>query len=498
MTEPLVLAVDQGTTNTKAVVVGPDGSVRATASVRIGIEFPRPGWAQSDALEIWNSVRVVIAECLHQVPARSVVAMGVSNQRETVVAWDRHTGTPVGPAVSWQCGRGAPRCAELRRAGHDDLVRARTGLTLDPMFAATKMAWLLDADQRHPDALTGEICLGTIDSWLIWNLTGGHCFATDLTNASRTLLLDIDRGEWADELLEIFRIPRHALPTIRPSISYFGTALLGSEEGGTVEVPVWGVAGDSHAALVGHRALRPGTAKASFGTGTSVMATIESADRTAALSTTIAWSQQADIKVEMVYAIEGNIYSTGSALEWTATLLGLDCDVDRLEQLARSCETAGGVCFVPALSGLGAPHWDPAARGLITGLTRGTGAAELSRATFEAVAHQVADVLDSMRQSGRVVEQLRVDGGAIRGDLLATLVADTCGIPIVRCDEPNVAALGAALLAGVGAGLWPDLESTAALGYPTTLFEPRLSATQRLEDRSWWAEAVRRTASPAS
>jgi glycerol kinase len=498
MTEPLVLAVDQGTTNTKAVVVGPDGGVRASASVRIGIEFPRPGWAQSDAREIWDSVRVVIDECLREVQASSVVAMGISNQRESVVAWDRQSGTPIGPAVSWQCGRGAPRCAELRQAGHDDLVRARTGLTLDPMFAASKMAWLLDADARRRESVAGEICLGTIDSWLVWNLTGGRCFATDLTNASRTLLLDLDRGDWADELLGIFGVPREALPTIRPSISPFGTALLGSKEAGTVEVPVWGVAGDSHAALVGHRALRPGAAKASFGTGTSVMAPIETAVRSAALSTTIAWSRQADMQAEVVYAIEGNIYATGSALEWTATLLGLDCDIARLEQLARSCETSGGVCFVPALSGLGAPYWDPAARGLITGLTRAAGPAQLSRAAFEAVAHQVADVVDSMRQFGLAIEQLHVDGGAIRSDLLATLVADTCALPIVRCDEPNIAAVGAALLAGVGAGLWPDLESTAALGCPTTRVEPRCPETERLEDRSRWAAAVRRTVGPAS
>jgi glycerol kinase len=458
MTEPLVLAIDQGTTNTKAVVVGLDGSVRASASVRVGIEFPHPGWAQSDGVEIWESVRAVMSECLDQVAASSVVAIGIANQRESVVAWDRHSGTPVGPVVSWQCGRGASRCAELVQAGHAELVQARTGLMLDPMFSATKMAWLLDADARHRDAAAaGEICLGTIDSWLLWNLTGGHRFATDLTNASRTLLVDLDRGEWDDELLDIFDIPRRALPAIRPSISPFGTARLEHGEDGIVEAPVWGVAGDSHAALVGHRALRPGSAKASFGTGTSVMAPIESAHRTAALSTTVAWSQQTRGHAEVVYAIEGNIYATGSALEWTATLLGLDRHFDRLEQLARSCETSGGVCFVPALSGLGAPYWDPGARGLITGLTRGAGAAEQSRATFEAVAHQVADVLDSMQQLGLSIEQLDVDGGAIRSDLLATLVADMCGLPIVRSDEPNLAAVGAAFLAGVGAGLWADL-----------------------------------------
>ena len=258
-------------------------------------------------------------------------------------------------------------------------------------------------------------------------------------------------------------------------------------------MPIWGVAGDSHAALVGHRALRPGAVKASFGTGTSVMAPVDVPTRAKELSATIAWSRMAESELEMIYAVEGNIYATGSALEWTAALLGLGGDVSRVESLARSCATSGGVSFVPALSGLGAPYWDAGARGLITGLTRGAGPAEVSRATFEAVAHQVTDVLDCMRGLGLDLETVHADGGAIRGDLLASLVADISGIPIVRCDEHEVAALGAALLAGVGAGVWKSLESTTALERPTTRFEPRLAEPARRDARRQWAEAIRRT-----
>ena len=311
-----------------------------------------------------------MADCLREVTAGSLVAIGISNQRESVVGWERATGALLGPVVSWQCGRSAPRCAELRAAGYDGVVRSLTGLAIDPMFAATKMAWLLDAvDDGRARAADGEICLGTVDSWLIWKLTHGEVFATDFTNASRTLLLDLDRGEWSAELLDIFGVPRSALPALQGSISSFGMARLDLAGTDTLDVPIWGVAGDSHAALVGHHALSPGAVKASFGTGTSVMAPHDASVRSPALSTTVAWSRATPDGPQLEYALEGNIYATGSALEWTATLVGLDGDVGRLDALARTTETTSDVCFVPALSGLGAPHWDATARGLVTGLT---------------------------------------------------------------------------------------------------------------------------------
>jgi glycerol kinase len=489
VTEPLVLAIDQGTTNTKAVVIGMDGAVRASSSVRVGIEFPVPGWVQSDAHDIWHSVLKVTAECLDHVPAGSVQSIGISNQRESVVAWDRTNGSPLGPVISWQCGRTASRCAELSEAGYGEMVRARTGLVLGPMFSASKMAWLLEAiEDGAQRAADGEICLGTIDSWLIWNFSGGESFVTDHTNASRTLLLDLTSREWADELLEVFGIPRHCLPSVQPSISSFGVARL---SGG---VPIGGVAGDSHAALVGHRALVPGVVKATFGTGTSVMAPVESLSRAPQLSSTIAWSQRGMAGDETTYALEGNIYATGAALEWTAALLGLAGDVGALGELARSCASSSGVCFVPALSGLGAPYWEASARGLMSGLTHGAGPPEVSRAAFEAVAHQVVDVLDCLHGAlGSSFGQICADGGAIRSDLLASIVADISGVAVLRNDEREVAALGAALLAGVSAGMWPDLQSTEKLPLGCTTFEPRISGVERRHLRQQWADAMHRT-----
>jgi glycerol kinase len=494
VSSPLVLAIDQGTTNTKAMVVASDGDVRAWSSRRVGIEFPRPGWVQADANEIWATVQDVTADCLRQIPADTVQTVGLSNQRESVVAWDRATGAPLGPVISWQCGRTAAICAELRDDGHAELVSDRTGLVLDPMFSASKMAWLLDEiDRGRQRADGGEICLGTIDSWLIWNLSGGQRFLTDHTNASRTLLFDLTRLDWDDELLDLFGIPRCALPDIRASISPFACTTL---HGG---LPLDGVAGDSHAALVGHHVLAPGAVKATFGTGTSVMAPVPALTRSSRLSSTIAWSRRGDDGDQPTYALEGNVYATGAALEWTAALLGLGDDVGALDKLAGSCPSSAGVSFVPALSGLGAPHWAPHARGLISGLTRAAGPPEVARAAFEAVAHQLVDVLECMETAlGVQVAAVHVDGGAIRSDLLAALVADLSGTHVIRNDGQDVAALGAALLAGVGAGVWSDLQATTELPTPTTPFQPRLQDAARREQRDVWRETIRRAVVPGT
>jgi glycerol kinase len=492
---PLVLAIDQGTTNTKALVVRADGRVLTIHSERVGIEFPRPGWAQSDAGDIWTGVERVVRRCLDDLTSGIVVAIGVANQRESVVAWDRVTGEPVGPLVSWQCVRGADLSARLASRVTRELVRARTGLALDPMFSASKMRWLLDQIPDGPArAASGAVCLGTVDSWLLWNLSGG-VFATDLTNASRTMLFDIDTLDWSPELLHLFGVPRAALAEIRPSAAMFGPCTIHHPRL-SPDAIVGSLIGDSHAALVGHGAFSPGSVKASFGTGTSVMAPVERVLRSEGLSSTIAWSAAGSSVGErlVVSAVEGNIYATGAALEWVALLLGLDGDVGRLDALARTCDNAGGVSFVPAFAGLGAPHWDPEARGTITGLTRHSGPAEMARAAFEAVGHQVTDVVEEVERAlGRRVGALHVDGGAMRSDLLAGIVADLAGVPLLRSEEPELAAVGAARLAGLAAGVWAGIDALRALPSPVVHIDPTMSDRARDHARSTWRSAVDRT-----
>jgi glycerol kinase len=524
VTEQFVLAIDQGTTNTKALVLGADGQVYARHAQRVGLAFPRPGWAQSDPQEIWHSVRQVMDAALDGLPSRSVVAMGLSNQRESVVAWDRSTGEPLGPVVSWQDNRGADLCAQLQSPSTTTLVAARTGLALDPMFSAAKMRWLLDSiPEGHARAIDGALCMGTVDSWLLWNLTGGRSFATDLTNASRTLLCDLETGEWSADLLELFGIPAAALAEIRPSLDDFGACTTGHGAFASDAV-VGAMLGDSHAALVGHGALYPGTIKASFGTGTSVMAVVDAIIRSPKLSSTVGWSRRvpdlptsststpgapaapavlAHVKVEtgptpafiarreVHYAIEGNIYATGSALEWTANLLGLHGDVGKLEQLAELSDNSGGVAFVPALAGLGAPYWNPRALGTISGLTRHAGPPEIARAAFEAVGHQVADVVDAIEDLlGQRPTTLYADGGAIRSPLVAQAVADLAEVSVLRADEPEVAALGAARLAAVQANLWQDLTSAPNI---TEAIHPRLDRAVVRGERTRWSTAIAQT-----
>jgi glycerol kinase len=474
----VVLSIDQGTTNTKVLALDAEGRVVHRSSVPTDMCFPRPGWAESDAIAIWRSTVSAIERCLAGIGQREVSAVGISCQRETAVGWERSTGTPIGPAVSWQCLRSAPLCERLRRDGAGERVRRLSGLDLSPMFAAGKMAWLLE---QIPDGVArardGEICLGTIDSWLLWNLTGGQRHATDFTNASRTQLLDLQALRWSDDLLSIFSIPAAALPELSPSAAQFG---IGTLPGG-VDAPVCAMTGDSHASLVGHGVLAPGSVKATFGTGTSVLAPIRPGQRSATLSETIGWSRSTADGDEVVRALEGNIYATGAALDLAATLIGVDGDIARLHELAAADGGAArGVYFVPAFSGLGAPHWDADAAGLLVGLTRSTGRADIARAAFEAVAFQVGDVLDALpeRPTDGV---LHVDGGAMRSDLL-----------VERPEEPDLSAVGAAHLAGHQIGLWPDLDALSPLRSTVATFEPA-------PDRDWdacrggWVDAVRRS-----
>lgn len=497
MTTDLILAIDQGTTNTKAILVTATGTVAAEASVRVPLTFPRPGWAETDGKELWRTVETAVAECLARVASPSIAAVAVANQRESVLAWDRRTGEPLGPCISWQCRRTAAFCDELREHGHEAWLRERTGLGVDPLFSASKARWLLEhienADAR---ARRGELCVGTVDSWVLWNLTGGDVFATDLTNASRTQLLDLEGLRWDEELLDFFGIPPAALPRLRGSSAHYGvTRGPGPIPSG---IPVAAVVGDSHAALFGHGAPAPGAVKATYGTGTSVMTPLEQPIRADGLSTTIAWSletRDGASDIAAVYALEGNITATGAALEWLASILGLDGREGEVERLAASTDDTGGVYLVPAFAGLGAPHWDAEARGIISGLTRGTTRAHLARATFEAIAYQVRDVIDVLRAAVPTsLSTLFADGGAMRSDLLAQTQADVLRLPVLRTQSGNLAALGAAYLAGLAVGLWDSLDDVRRLPRAFDRFEPGVAADAKEGGYRGWRVALQRAA----
>ncbi|MCS7314365.1 MAG: glycerol kinase GlpK [Bryobacterales bacterium] len=490
MPERFILAVDQGTTNTKAVLVDRQGRVIARASRSVPIRFPQPGWVEQDAEELWLSVVETIEECLEQAPPGSApAAIGISNQRESVVLWERRTGIPVGPCVTWQCRRSAPICEELRSRALDSLVRERTGLALDPLFSAGKIRWLLDnvwEGQRRAEA--GELCAGTVDSWLLWKLTGGAAHACDASNGSRTQLLDVRSGVWDEQLLELFGVPRALLPEVLPSSGVAGESVkLGRLPAG---VPVGALIGDSHAALFGHAAFGPGAVKATYGTGTSLMTLTERPVFSAGgLSTTIAWR----IGTVVAHALEGNILVTGSAVQWLGEFLGLADPAHDVAGLAERAEPAEGLYVVPAFVGLGAPHWDAQARGLICGLTRGTTAAQVARATLEAIAYQVRDVFEVMEmEAGQSLPELMTDGGASRNDSLMQFQADVLGRPVVRNLSTDLSAVGAAWLAGLAVGFWRSLEELEALPRQEDRFEPRMSESERIRRIEGWREAVAR------
>jgi glycerol kinase len=498
MTPDLILAIDQGTTNTKACLVDRAGQVVASAAVRVPVDFPRPGWVENDARGLWTTVEDAIEACFAGVAGAGsrVAAVAIANQRESVLLWERATGLPLGPVVSWQCRRSSELCDRLRGGSTEATVLARTGLALDPMFSATKARWLLD---HVPDgaarAEQGELCVGTVDAWLAWNLSGGGVFVTDATNASRTLLLDLDQLAWDDELLALFGIPRAALPAIRGSSATVGeTRTVGSLPAG---VPIAAIIGDSHAALVGHGFPGPGAVKATFGTGTSVMAPLAQVTRDPRLSATVAWSTEAPGEpgvIAGVPALEGNITATGAAIAWVATLIGREGREAELDELAGSVPDAGGAYLVPAFTGLGAPHWDADARGLVCGITRGTGAAHLARAAFDAIAFQVRDVLELLGPAvGTRLSALYADGGAMRSDLLAHITADVTGLPIVRARADSLAAMGAAYLAGLALGTWASVDDVRALVRLQDRVEPR-PVDAGTDGYAGWRTAVRRSA----
>lgn len=475
-----ILAIDQGTTNSKAVLVSTDGAILARAASPVGIEHPQPGWVEQNPQRLWESVQEAIAACLAAGPAVNILGIAISNQRESVTVWDAETGRPLGPVVSWQCRRSAPACADLIAAGHAPRVQALTGLPIDPMFPGPKMKWLLD---RVPEGR--PVRLGTIDAWLIHCFTDGAVHACDAGNAARSQLYDLNRREWSDELCALFGVEKAALPEVRDSASRFGvTRNVPCLADG---IPIASAIGDSHAALFGHGAFNPGDGKVTFGTGSSIMTTLPRfIAPEQGITTTIAWS----IGGKPTYAFEGNILVSAASLPWMAEMLGLP-DVQALTELAATAEP-GGPGFVPAFVGLGAPYWHSDARALFCGITFNTSRAQMARAVTDSIAFQVHDVFKAMSaQSPAPLGRLHADGGPSRNTFLMQCVADTLGHAVIQCDAPEASALGAAYLAGLSLGVWPDLPAIAALPRAANAIAPRASdATQRL---AVWKDAICRS-----
>ncbi len=456
-----ILALDQGTTSSRAILFDKQGNLQGVAQREFEQIFPQPGWVEHNAVEILETQFRVMDEVLKQGPhsAADIAGIGITNQRETTVVWDRSTGQPIYNAIVWQDRRTAGRCDELKSAGHAKTFQSKTGLVLDAYFSGTKIQWILDnIDGARKRADAGELAFGTIDSWLVWNLTGGKIHITDVSNASRTLLLNIHTGEWDDELLGLLDVPRSLLPEVRASSEVYGQTADGLSPAG---VPIAGIAGDQQAALFGQMCTRAGMVKNTYGTGCFMLMNTgtEAVESKNNLLTTIAWR----IGDTTQYALEGSIFIAGAAVQWLRDGLELFRSSSEIESLAESVEDNGGVYFVPAFTGLGAPHWDPYARGLVVGLTRGTTKAHFARAALEGIAFQVSDVLDAMQSdSGIPLTELRVDGGASANNLLMQFQADILGVPVVRPRVLETTALGVAYLAGLAVGFWQSREEIAA------------------------------------
>jgi len=487
---PYILALDQGTTSSRAIIFDHEGAIKAVAQREFRQIFPQPGWVEHDPQEIWTSQMGVAAEALAgaRLGPRDVAAIGITNQRETTVVWDRETGQPVMNAIVWQDRRTAHACDRLRVEGAEPLVQQRSGLLLDAYFSGTKLAWILDnVPGARERAEAGKLAFGTVDAWLLWNLTGGRLHVTDPSNASRTLLFNIHTGSWDDELLRLFRIPRCMLPEVRSSSEVYG------EVTATVlaSVALAGIAGDQQAALFGELCVKPGLTKNTYGTGCFMLqntGTKAPASRNRLL-TTVAWRRNGVTE----YALEGSVFIGGAVVQWLRDGLGVIRSSAEVEALAGSVPDTGGVYLVPAFAGLGAPHWDTYARGALVGLTRGTTAAHVARAALESIAHQVADVLDVMQADAGVrLHELRVDGGASKNDLLMQFQADLLGVPVARPAVTETTALGAAYLAGLAIGFWKSTDEIASQWRVERRFAPRMAAARATALRKRWQQALER------
>ena len=485
-----VIAIDAGTTGVRSRAVFTDDSASVASYREFTQHYPQPGWVEHDASEIWDAVVATLTDVVDEVGRDRIGAIGITNQRETVVAWSRATGVPHGTAIVWQDRRTAHLCDELEAAGHLPLVRERTGLVLDPYFSGTKFAWML---QNRDIVVDDDLALGTIDAWLIWNLTGGDVFATDVTNASRTMLCDIRSRTWDTDLCDLLGVPMSALPEIVASSGRIG--ITSDRCGAPAGIPISGVAGDQQAALFGQACVQPGMAKNTYGTGSFVLLNVgdECPPPTEGMLTTVAWTL-ADGTTH--YALEGAVFVTGAAVQWLRDGLGIIDDAAETGPLAESVADTGGVYLVPAFTGLGSPYWDPYARGTIVGITRGTGRAEIARATVESMAFQVRDVIDAMVEaSGTEIVDLRVDGGASVMDLLCQIQADQLGVRVQRPVDQETTALGAAFLAGLAEGLWESTDDIATAWTLEAEFEPAADRTAADASHTQWLRAVDRSRS---
>ncbi len=487
----VILALDQGTTSSRAILFNREGAIVAVAQREFRQIYPRAGWVEHDAREIWQTQLDVAREVLAQagLKAADVAALGITNQRETTVLWDRKTGEPVGNAIVWQDRRTAGFCDELKAAGHADFIQSRTGLVIDAYFSGSKLRWMLDhIAGARARAERGELAFGTIDSWLVWQLTGGACHLTDASNASRTMLFNLRTGAWDDELLRLLGVPRAVLPEVRSSSEVYAETAPGLFD---APIKIAGIAGDQQAALFGQNCFSRGLAKNTYGTGCFMLMNIGAEPQISRhkLLTTVAW--KLDGRTD--FALEGSVFIGGAVVQWLRDGLGIIKSSVEVEALAATVPDCGGVYLVPAFAGLGAPHWDQYARGTITGLTRGTTAGHLARAALEGIAFQVADVLEVMKQDSDIaMDELRVDGGACANDLLMQFQADLLQVPVVRPRVIETTALGAAYLAGLPTGFWQSRDEVQRAWQVDRVFEPRMQSDEAVHRRARWSEALRR------
>ena len=486
-----ILALDQGTTSSRAIVFDERGAPVSVAQEEFAQIYPQPGWVEHDAKAILATQRAVAREALRRaaVPPKSVAAIGITNQRETTLVWDRQSGEPIANAIVWQDRRTAPACRDLKEAGAESLVRERTGLVIDPYFSATKIGWLLDnVPGARERAERGELAFGTVDTWLIWHLTGNRTHVTDVTNAARTMLFNVHTQDWDEELLRLLRVPRALLPDVHPSTHAFG--IVPKDVFGEPLI-IGGVAGDQQAAMFGQACHAPGMAKNTYGTGCFML--LHTGSEMVQSSHGLVSTPCAHLKAKE-FALEGSVFVAGAVVQWLRDGLGFFNSSSEIEALANSVLDSGDVCIVPAFTGLGAPHWDPEARGSIFGLTRGTTRAHIARAALESIAFQSADILEAMQNDSKMeLKELRVDGGATANDLLMQFQADVLGVPVVRPKVLETTALGAAYLAGLTVNLWKSRDEIAAQWQVEKRFEPRMEAARRGALMARWREAVGRS-----